>query len=1210
MRTSSRSVAWERAFALATLLLVSLVAAGPLWGPGLLNTRGGGDSPFLLLRTHQLAVNLRAGVFPARWMPDAAYGFGYPFFSYYAALPYYLAAGFSVIGLNILAAIKLTQTLFFAAAALAMYGWAEQILQSRPGAWLAAVAYTSVPFHLVNVYVRGDSLSEFAAFAFYPLILWGLDRLARRPALRRAVPPALAYAALIITHNVSALIFSPFILLYLAFHVWRFSLDAPQPGFRRIMSHVSLLILPLLIGLLLSAWFWLPALREMDYAQLDAQVSGYFFYGNHFRSTDLMQWRPLFDYAGDLDRGGPFAMGLAQAILAAAGTLAVGIGIATGNRRLFGGSKRQQGPNVNRGRWQPGMWALGYATLGLLLSTWLITPLSRLVWDHVPLLPMTQFPWRFLSVQAVFTALLTGALITPLTGWFRSVPPWVTAAVLGATVTVAGLAGLQPEYLPIGAEDVSVARLQLYELFSGNIGSTIRHEYLPQWVKPRPHTGPTLLRPDAPPSVFALSGQVFYTERVEEGPTRHVWNLDTGNTGSEVAFPIYYWPGWQAAVNGVPVDTGPAPASGYLSLNVPPGQHTIEVWLGRTGLRLWSEIGSLIGAVAVLGIWVLDLLRCARRQRTGSDQKGRPIGRNTISEAVGPSVLLPFVPFTILLALLLSFHPRLRVPADRTLTMDFESMPYLHHNPNGVTFGDWRMLGYEYNVELLQPDETLRVTVHWEPTSVSEAEPAAQEEIELRLVSPAAIQDTTVRPLTRAHFTLAGEMMDDGGGSVSVSLPVPSRTAPGLYLPQVVGDRTATLHPVWIEGGDPAAGSPMLGTFAGGTALLHGIEIVQSAPDQLGVDLEWSAVEPIPANYGLSLGLTDPAGNEWLRQGGRPGYDTQPGHGYLPTSLWPVDRVFSDHHTATLVGGAPPGESYVLAVDLYCVSTWESVGRHTEAVRLTEVTRHPDTPLLAPLGDELGLSRLEVPAGVWQGDPLELTAYWLAMEKPSRDYVVEWRLENPQEVISSTQPLAAGSSPADWPADAWIAGRTRLPIAPTAPPGDYTLGLTLHDTVSGRAVGSYIHPDTVEIRERQRVWELPSMDRKLGARFGGMLELAGYDIRRGREALELTLHWQALATPDRHYMFFVHLADPESGRPVTQFDGMPRGFTYPTGAWAPGEVVSDEVKLSLQDVPPGYYELVIGWYDADTGLRLPTLDSQGAAVSDDGLRLPDSVNVP
>jgi Gpi18-like mannosyltransferase len=141
-----------------TLLILALLAAAPLWGPGIVNTRAGGDSPFLLWRTHQMAANLRAGVFPVRWMPDAAYGYGYPFFSYYAALPFYLAGLLHVVGLDILTAIKLTQTLGFIAAAFAMYGWMRRHL-SQAGAWLAAVAYTFAAFHLVNVYTRGDSLS-------------------------------------------------------------------------------------------------------------------------------------------------------------------------------------------------------------------------------------------------------------------------------------------------------------------------------------------------------------------------------------------------------------------------------------------------------------------------------------------------------------------------------------------------------------------------------------------------------------------------------------------------------------------------------------------------------------------------------------------------------------------------------------------------------------------------------------------------------------------------------------------------------------------------------------------------------------------------------------------------------------------------------------------------------------------------------------------
>jgi hypothetical protein len=1207
MRASSRSVVWEKSLALAALLLVSLIAAWPVWGPGLLNTRGGGDSPFLLLRTHQLAVNLRAGVFPARWMPDAAYGFGYPFFSYYAALPYYIAAGLTLAGLNILTAIKLTQTLFFVAAALAMYHWAERILRSRAGAWLAAVAYTSAPFHLVNVYVRGDSLSEFAAFAFYPLILWGLDRLARQPTLRRTLLPALAYAGLIVTHNVSALIFSPFVLLYVLLHVWRFVAGGSGRRFASSLSYSSMLVLPLVVALLLSAWVWLPALGETEYVQLDVQTTGYFFYGNHFRGSDLVQRTPLFDYATGGDDGSPFAMGLVQAALASAGVLIVGADAARGARRFPSDPRPQSSSELNMRPQQADRGSLVFAALGLLLSTWLITPLSRPLWDHLPLLPMIQFPWRFLSVQAVFAALLTGAVMSPFAARPGFTTAWIGAAVVGALLTATALVGLRPTYLPIRADEVTVEGLQLYEVFTGNIGSTIRNEYLPRWVKPRPYTGPALSAPDAAARGFVVGGEVSDTRRLELQPTARVWEVEAGEAGSVVAFPLYYWPGWQATVDGAPVEVEPAPDSGYLSLTIPPGAHTVEIRLGQTTLRLWSEIVSLVTSLAMLGVGIIGRWRRADGRKRETDGGEDTEKANTGASFRNARSMVLYLPFAIVLLLLLAFHPRVTAMGNRDLTMDFEEMPYLHHNPDGMTFDGRHILGYDYDRERVTPGEALQVTLDWE-TEDGSAAPTTRTETKLRLVSPAAIRDKAVPPVAQTNVVFGNQSGTEG--QTTANLSVPPDAAPGLYFLRLTGEQTITLRPVWISDGDTTDGEPVLATFAEEAARLHRVQAAQSAPDRLDVQLDWSATEPIGANYGLSLSLTDTAGREWLRQGERPGYDTQPGHGFLPTSLWPIDQVIHDRHTPALEPGAPPGDGYVLTIDLYRVATWESVGRYTTTIPLTQVIKRPDAPIMARMGQELALSRLEVPRSAWQGDEVEVTAYWMAAQKPSKDYGVEWRLETPQRSITTSQPVAPGSSPVDWPVGAWIAGRTSLAIPTTAPAGAYTVSLTLRDPESGAALGSYTHPTPIEIQERRRVWELPPMDQRVGARFGGMIELAGYDLRQDRKAIHLTLHWKALTTPDQHYMFFVHLADPKSGRPVRQVDEMPKGFTYPTGLWAPGEVVSDKVELPVEDAPAGRYELAVGWYDPDTKVRLEVVDAEGRPLPDDRLLLPDGVNVP
>jgi len=1157
----TRGVAKRLNLPLATLFLVSVAAALYLWGPGLLNTRGGGDSPFLLLRTHQLARALEAGHFPVRWMPDAAYGLGYPFFSYYAALPYYVAAILGLLRLDLLSAIKLTQTLFSVAAVLGMYGWARRLLASRPAGWLAAVAYGLAPFHLVNLYVRGDSLSEFSAFAFYPLLLWGLDRLSRRPELDRTLFPALVYAGLILTHNISAFIFSPFALLYLAIAMLR----AKKKG--RVLA---LGALTLALGVLLSAWYWLPALAETGYVQLTAQTSGYFFYGNHFRWSDLVQRSFLFDYEIG-DRQTPFATGLVQAALAIAGVAAIAAGW------------------IRRRRLE---WAGGIALGGLALATWMITPSSRILWDHMPLLPMVQFPWRFLSVQALFAALATAALLRP----FRR-PRWALAAGLALLLIIAGLGGLQPDYLPIAAEEVTAERLQLYELFTGNVGSTIRYEWLPRAVVPRSWTGPSLFDPQTSSQPRPLQGEILAVEKTVHRPARRVWVVECGQDGAEVAFPLYWWPGWRARVDGQSLETRPAADSGLLTVSLSPGPHTVKLWLGRTPLRAGVEIASLLAVLAV-AVWAALALRrawlSARRRRTQLVVPHIPV----LSRL---SRFTPLLAFALLLILLPTLSPRISPSRARDLTMDFEQMPWLHHNPGGVDFGPLRLIGYDYSQQHLTPGSDLELTLQWQ----GEVKGLAAV---VRLTSPAVHLQHVPDGWAEVRTPLSVQ--------TALSLPLPAQIPPGLALVtvEVEGPEgpltprsptgrplgTTFLRPVWVNA-DEAAPEEAQAELASGLVRLHRLQAAQAATGRLEVNLDWSAARPPVANWGLNLRLTDIAGNEWAR------LDTQPGYGFLPTGLWPAARLLPDRYVLSLPEGTPPSPSYTLTAGLYRVATWESLGEVTATVPITRPTLRPEAPVLADLGSRLALSDLEVPQRIRQGETLRWTAWWLALNRP-QTVVAEWQLEGPA-VYSATLPLAPGSDPTTWPPGAWVAGQTALPVPPTAPPGPYTLTLILRDA-DERVMGTYSHPRKVFVEGRERVWELPPMEQEIGARFGGMIELAGIDQRQEDGVLRLTMHWRALAEPDRHYMLFIHLADPATGHPVAQVDTMPRAFTYPTGMWAAGEVVSHEVKIALADVPPGRYELAVGWYDPQSRDRLEVQGAAGDILPDGRAVLPGLVAVP
>lgn len=85
----------------------------------------------------------------------------------------------------------------------------------------------------------------------------------------------------------------------------------------------------------------------------------------------------------------------------------------------------------------------------------------------------------------------------------------------------------------------------------------------------------------------------------------------------------------------------------------------------------------------------------------------------------------------------------------------------------------------------------------------------------------------------------------------------------------------------------------------------------------------------------------------------------------------------------------------------------------------------------------------------------------------------------------------------------------------------------------------------------------------------------------------ITLQWLLAEQVDRDYTVFVQLRNP-SGENVAQGDGPPAGGWYPTSIWEAGEIVMDRHTLLLPaDTAAGAYDLVVGWYDLESGERLP-----------------------
>jgi hypothetical protein len=126
----------------------------------------------------------------------------------------------------------------------------------------------------------------------------------------------------------------------------------------------------------------------------------------------------------------------------------------------------------------------------------------------------------------------------------------------------------------------------------------------------------------------------------------------------------------------------------------------------------------------------------------------------------------------------------------------------------------------------------------------------------------------------------------------------------------------------------------------------------------------------------------------------------------------------------------------------------------------------------------------------------------------------------------------------------------------------------------------------------------PRMANAHTADFGETLHLRGYTLdsppRRG-QPLTFRLSWTVHTAPPQDYMLFAHLLGPD-GQPAARAD-----IPYPASQWQPGRYPLTELPLQLPtDAPSGHYRLMVGFYDAATGARLPLAPEVAADPAIDG----------
>ncbi len=576
--------------ALILALLLSLLAAWPfLLRPSLPHET---DTELHVFRTAELGYTLRAGEIYPRWAPDFYYGYGYPIFNYYAPLTYYLA---NLLSLTIpggaVFGVKAVFVLGFLAAGGGAYALAEHNSGSRAGI-VAAASYLFAPYvYLIDPHLRGD-VPEFLALSLAPFLFWSVAKYQHTPSRLRLILATCSVAAVILSHNLLALILFGMAVL---FAVWG-AIAPAQSSSSTTLQLLSRAAVPLALGVGLSAFFWLPVALEHDEVQLGNLIGpGHFDFRSHFlEPSDLFALSIPLDL-GAVNPAFRFNLGLGQWLL---GLLGIGalIGSLRGARRENRSAAGRQGPQALA----LAFWPISFFFLLLLMTRW-----SLPLWEAVPLMKFFQFPWRLLGPASLCVA-LTGSFSVSLLEYNLSRSRLLTLGLLALPLVFTLPIWAPPGWDSFGPTD-RLAMLE-FELKGLALGTTSTGDFVPTTVDLVPAPNPDLIASyqDGDP-IDRVNRHTLpagtAVEIIRQRPTSDVFAI-TSDEAFALRLYRFMFAGWRATIDGQPIAIEVAQPEGFITVPVPAGSHTVRVWLGLTPARVVASgvsIASLIALTLIAG---------------------------------------------------------------------------------------------------------------------------------------------------------------------------------------------------------------------------------------------------------------------------------------------------------------------------------------------------------------------------------------------------------------------------------------------------------------------------------------------------------------------------------------------------------------------------------------------------------------------------------
>jgi hypothetical protein len=514
------------------------------------------DATGYLLRQIQFQDCIANGYLSPQWCSDFRSGLGSPFFSFYQSGWFYFTAIFAwcpnVVWQLGLATIAIT---------FLGYWGMLRLVASRFG-WLAGgmagTFFVSAEYPATDLWIRGD-FSEYAAMMLVPYWIHALldtwhdtfDRLDETTSRSWILPWATGGIA----------IMHPCVAMQVAFMGTAFILVLMM--WYRSMSRLRNTVLALVTGVALAGVYWVTWLGEFRYVQPHVATEGFFHYSKNFAAfMDLFNSEKTTTVTN-------VKFGSIQRVVI---LYAAALSIYGWNRW----TKDQRTP-------------LFLASVAMIISFFLINPWSEFLWQHVPLLKLQQFPWRFLVFVTIGASVVVGVL-----GGQVIDEKWRFAgALLLLLAVVSRVASVKPETTPF-TQPKSVR-----DIASVYFAPDVGNEWLPKDATEFA-IGEPLQKTYTGPAELAFSEDSSIHIRDARLLTGQIDCDLSSKEASQLTLRHYFYPvGWRAMLDEKQIFIERS-SQGLMQIAIPANfDGKLSLQFSTTLMRRWGLAISIMTAVAL-----------------------------------------------------------------------------------------------------------------------------------------------------------------------------------------------------------------------------------------------------------------------------------------------------------------------------------------------------------------------------------------------------------------------------------------------------------------------------------------------------------------------------------------------------------------------------------------------------------------------------------